>query len=291
MTALVFPGQASQFVGMGKDFEGSVAAQQLLGQANEIVGFDIAKVMAEGSSEDLKQTKVTQPAVFLHSVIKFLTHVEPIIPKAVAGHSLGEFSALVANGALTFSDGLQLVRARAFAMQHACDAQPGIMAAIVGLEDSIVEQICSQVNGVVVAANYNCPGQIVISGAHEPVAKACDLLTQAGARRAIPLAVGGAFHSPLMKPAQTELSEAIESTSFHQPLCPIFQNVDGKAHSEPDEIKLNLIKQLTSPVRWSDTIQHMVKWGVTDFREVGGSGKVLQGMIKRISRESATATL
>ncbi len=291
MIALVFPGQASQYVGMGMDFAESEDARILLKEANDILGFDIAAIMSEGTTDDLKQTRVTQPAVFLHSVIRFLVCREPIAMQAVAGHSLGEFSALVANGVLTFTDGLHLVKSRASAMQTACDAVSGTMAAIVGLEDRIVEEICATVNGIVVAANYNCPGQLVISGDHSSVARACKLITEAGARRAIVLPVGGAFHSPLMQPAQTELAEAIERTNFQEPNCPIFQNVDGMPHTVPSDIKDNLIKQLTSPVRWTETVERMIEHGITEFLEVGGSGKVLQGMIKRISRESTTSSL
>ena len=279
-------------MGMGKSFQDSEPAVRLLQEANDLLGFDIGRIMAEGSEEELKQTSVTQPAVFLHSVIKLLTMEGDIADlRAVAGHSLGEFSALVANNVLSFSDGLLLVKARSEAMQKACDAVPGTMAAIVGLEDHKVEEICASIDGVVVAANYNCPGQLVISGEHEAVQVACAALTEAGARRAIPLAVGGAFHSPLMKPAKTDLALAIEKVSFHEPKFPIYQNVTGRPSSKAEEIRTNLIEQLISPVRWSSSIEEMLKDGITEFIEVGGSGKVLQGMIRRISRETVTSTL
>ncbi|MCB0687320.1 MAG: ACP S-malonyltransferase [Saprospiraceae bacterium] len=289
--AYIFPGQASQFVGMGKDlYESSEMARKRFSQANEILGFDIATTMFEGTAEDLKQTRVTQPAVFLHSVIK--AEMEGgSLPSAVAGHSLGEFSALVCNKTLNFEDGLNLVRIRAEAMQKACEAIPGTMAAIVGLDDDIVEQICDQVDGVVIAANYNCPGQLVISGEQEAVKNACEKLTDAGARRAIELAVGGAFHSPLMEPASKELAQAVTSTTFSNPACPIYQNVNGQPQTDADQIKELLIKQLTSPVRWTTTIQEMVRNGINEFVEVGGTGKVLQAMVKRIHSESITRAL
>ncbi len=291
MKAFVFPGQAAQFVGMGKDFESSPQASLLLKEANYLMGFDIGKIMSEGSEEDLKQTNVTQPAVFLHSIIKLKTSSANKSFQAVAGHSLGEFTALVANGVLSFADGLKLVKARAQAMQKACEAVPGTMAAIVGLEDAKVEEICESTDGIVVAANYNCPGQLVISGEHRAVKAACARLSEAGARRAILLPVGGAFHSPLMQPAQEELAAAIESVSFQQTKVPIYQNVSGLSYQDPQEIRKNLVKQLTSPVRWTDTIERMIADGAEEFVEVGGTGKVLLGMIKRISRETNSSTL
>ena len=291
MIAFVFPGQASQFVGMGKDLMEDGHRSGLFSQANDILGFDIRRIMCEGSEEDLVQTSVTQPAVFLHSVMKYLSYQGDLRPTAVAGHSLGEFSALVANGCLTFEDGLQLVRARAEAMQRACDSRSGTMAAIVGIADEVVEQVCSETEGIVVPANFNCPGQLVISGAHAAVTAACEALTKLGARRAILLPVGGAFHSPLMQPAQTELAAAIEKTAFSQPICPIYQNVNGLAQQDPVQIRTNLVQQLTSPVRWTTTIQNLISGGTNTFVEVGGTGKVLQGMIKRIDRESVTSAL
>ncbi|MDH3648145.1 MAG: ACP S-malonyltransferase [Saprospiraceae bacterium] len=291
MIAYVFPGQASQFVGMGQDlFTSSDLARMRYRQADEILGFEISKIMFEGSEEELRQTSVTQPAVFLHSVICAEVKVQDS-PGAVAGHSLGEFSALVVNGVLSFEDGLKLVKARADSMQKACDLQPSTMAAIVGLDDDIVERICSDVEGIVVPANYNCPGQLVISGDIQSVDEACKGLIDAGARRAITLSVGGAFHSPYMQPAQDELKKAIDQIEFQDPSCPIYQNVDAKAHIEPNIIRDNLVKQLTSPVRWKATIEQMISDGVESFIEIGGTGKVLQGMIKRISRETNTATL
>ncbi len=291
MMAYVFPGQASQFPGMGKDlFESSSEAQKLFQQADDILGFSISDVMFNGTEEDLKKTEVTQPAVFLHSVITALIKSDTQ-PDAVAGHSLGEFSALVANGTLSFEDGLSLVKARADAMQKACDANPSTMAAIVGLDDKVVEEVCRGIDKVVVPANYNCPGQLVISGEIEAVELACEKLSKVGARRAIKLAVGGAFHSPLMQPAQDDLSTAIEATKFNAPRCPIYQNVDGLPQTDPSLIQQNLVKQLTSPVRWSETIQNMITDGVEAFVEIGGTGKVLQGMIKRISRETQTMNL
>lgn len=290
-TAFIFPGQASQFVGMGKDlFESSPIAKNRFNQANEILGFDIADVMFNGIAEDLKETRVTQPAVFLHSVIKAEV-AGAQTPDAVAGHSLGEFSALVCNQVLTFEKGLELVRIRAEAMQEACEAIPGTMAAIVGLDDQIVEDVCDEVGGVVIAANYNCPGQLVISGQMDAVKEACQRLSEAGARRAIELAVGGAFHSPLMEPAAKRLAEAVISTPFGQPACPIYQNVDGLSQVDPNRIKEQLIKQLTSPVRWTTTIQKMAGDGITDFVEVGGTGKVLQAMVKRIFADANTRAL
>ena len=291
MKAFVFPGQASQFVGMGERFKDQPAAGKLLQEAEEILGFDIFEVMCSGTAEELQQTKVTQPAVFLHSVISYLISDEELQPDYVAGHSLGEFSALVASQALSFSDGLRLVAARAMAMQHACEAKPGTMAAIVGLEDKTVEEACDLVAGIVVAANYNCPGQLVISGEIHAVQEATTRLQEAGARRAIMLPVGGAFHSPLMQPAQEELSDAIAQTTFNSPICPIIQNVDALAQQDPEIIKENLISQLTSPVRWTQSVEQMLRLGVDEFVEVGGSGKVLLGMIRRITRESTMSAL
>lgn len=281
--AYVFPGQGSQFTGMGKDlYENSERAKALFDKANEILGFSITDIMFEGSAEELKQTKVTQPAVFLHSVI--LAEVLGVEPQAVAGHSLGEFSALVVAGALSFEDGLRLVAKRAMAMQKCCEAQPGAMAAILALEDEVVEQICDQTEGVVVAANYNCPGQLVISGASESVDAACEKLKAAGARRALRLPVGGAFHSPLMEAAREELEQAIAEVEFHTPKCPIYQNVDAKPQSDPEQIKQNLIAQLTAPVRWTQIMREMVADGVDSFVELG-PGTVLQGMIKKLSAQ------
>lgn len=281
--AYVFPGQGSQFTGMGKDlYENSERAKALFDKANEILGFSITDIMFEGSAEELKQTKVTQPAVFLHSVI--LAEVLGVEPQAVAGHSLGEFSALVVAGALSFEDGLRLVAKRAMAMQKCCEAQPGAMAAILALEDEVVEQICDQTEGVVVAANYNCPGQLVISGASESVDAACEKLKAAGARRALRLPVGGAFHSPLMEAAREELEQAIAEVEFHTPKCPIYQNVDAKPQSDPEQIKQNLIAQLTAPVRWTQIMREMVADGVDSFVELG-PGVVLQGMIKKLGAQ------
>lgn len=285
--AYVFPGQGAQFSGMGKElYESNSLAKEYFEQANEILGFRITDVMFEGTAEDLKQTKVTQPAVFLHSVIRFLSG-DPIHPDMVAGHSLGEFSALVANKVLSFEDGLKLVSQRAAAMQRACEINPSTMAAIIGLEDEKVEEICNGVNGdvVVVPANYNCPGQLVISGSIEGVNKACELLKEAGARRALVLPVGGAFHSPLMEPAKEELQAAIESTHFNNPSCPVYQNVDANPYIDPGMIQRNLINQLTSPVRWTQTVQHMLNNGAMKFTEVG-PGNVLQGLVRKISRDA-----
>ncbi|MCL4109176.1 UNVERIFIED_CONTAM: hypothetical protein GTU68_028357 [Idotea baltica] len=276
---------------MGKDlFDEYDIAKKRFKEAAEILGFDIAKVMFEGSPEDLQQTNVTQPAVFLHSVISAEVS-EGIVPDAVAGHSLGEFSALVCNGTLSFELGLDLVRVRAEAMQKACELVAGTMAAIVGLEDDIVEGICIETPGVVIAANYNCPGQLVISGAVEAVHEACDKLKKAGARRALVLPVGGAFHSPLMEPAGEELAQAVSQTIFNVPSCPIYQNVNGMPQSNPETIKSQLISQLTSPVRWTTSVQKMVEDGISEFVEVGGTGKVLQSMVKRIYKEAVTSTL
>ena len=287
MKAFVFPGQGAQFVGMGKDlYENSALAKDLFEKANDILGYRITDIMFAGTDEDLRQTKVTQPAVFLHSVISALCMGDAFQPDMVAGHSLGEFSALVAAGALNFEDGLKLVYARAMAMQKACEAQPSTMAAIVGLDDATVEQVCAEVNGeghVVVPANYNNPGQLVISGNVEAVNAACEKLKAAGAKRALVLAVGGAFHSPLMQPAKDELQAAIEATDFHSPKCPVYQNVDAQAHTNPDEIKANLIAQLTASVRWTQEVQNMIAAGATDFTECG-PGKALQGMIAKIAK-------
>ena len=292
MKAFIFPGQASQFEGMGKDlYEGSSEAKLLFEQANDLLGFKISDVMFNGSAEDLKATKVTQPAVFLHSFIKLKTTANVGTPQAVAGHSLGEFTALVAAGALSFEDALKLVSIRAMEMQKACELESSTMAAIVGLEDAVVEQACQEIDEIVVAANYNCPGQLVISGSDIGIDLAVEKLTELGAKRAIKLQVGGAFHSPLMKPAEEGLQKAIEETSFKNALCPIYQNVDAQASTDAEQIKAKLVKQLTSPVRWTQTIQNMQADGLTEFVEVGGTGKVLRGMIKRISRNIETSTM
>lgn len=277
----VFPGQGAQFSGMGKElYEQNAEAKAMFERANEILGFRITDVMFEGSAEELKQTKVTQPAVFLHSVI--LAKVLGVEPAAVAGHSLGEFSALVVSGALSFEEGLQLVSKRAMAMQKACEQVQGTMAAVINLPDATIEEVCESVEGVVVAANYNCPGQLVISGAVDAVNEACAKLKEAGARRALVLPVGGAFHSPLMEPARRELAEAIEAAHFNEPICPIYQNVDAKPHTLPEEIKANLIAQLTAPVRWTQIVENMVADGLLQFEEIG-PGTVLQGLIRKIS--------
>lgn len=284
MKAYIFPGQGAQFSGMGLDlFEKSPLAQQLFEQANKILGFSITDIMFEGTAEELKQTKVTQPAIFLHSVILAKTLGSDFKPEMVAGHSLGEFSALVANGVLSYEDGLSLVSKRALAMQKACEIQESTMAAVLGLDDTVVEEVCNSIEGVVVAANYNCPGQLVISGEINAIDRACELLTEKGARRALKLPVGGAFHSPLMEPAREELASAIENTMFNNPICPIYQNVVAKAVTNPVEIKENLIAQLTAPVRWTQTIQQMIADGGTEFIEVG-PGKVLQGLMRKIDR-------
>ena len=284
MKAYIFPGQGAQFSGMGLDlYENSPLAQQLFEQANEILGFPITDIMFEGTAEELKQTKVTQPAIFLHSVILAKTLGDDFKPEMVAGHSLGELSALVANGVLTFEDGLRLVSKRAMAMQKACEAQESTMAAVLGLEDNVVEEICAEIDGIVVAANYNCPGQLVISGEIEAIDKACKVLKEKGAKRALKLPVGGAFHSPLMEPAREELAAAINNTVFSEPTCPVYQNVVAKAVTNPDEIKENLIAQLTAPVRWTQCVQAMIADGGTEFIEVG-PGKVLQGLMRKIDR-------
>ena len=286
MKAYVFPGQGAQFVGMGKDlYETNERARDLFEKANEILGVRITDLMFNGTDEDLRRTDITQPAVFLHSVILALT-ADDFVPDMTAGHSLGEFSALVAAGALDFEDGLRLVSARAHAMQKACELKPSTMAAIIALPDEKVEEVLKGIDGVVVCANYNCPGQIVISGEIEAIDKACELLTAAGARRALKLKVGGAFHSPLMEPARAELAEAIERTNFHAPKCPVYQNVDAKPHTNPEEIKANLIAQLTAPVRWTASVQQMIADGATTFCELG-PGKVLQGLVSKIDRNVA----
>lgn len=286
--AFIFPGQGAQFSGMGKKiYDENSLAKEYFEQANEILGFRITDIMFNGSDEDLKQTKVTQPAVFLHSVIQFLTTPE-LKPDMVAGHSLGEFSALVANKTLSFEDGLRMVAQRAMAMQRACEINPSTMAAVLGLDDATVEKVCSEITDeVVVAANYNCPGQLVISGSIEGIRVACEQMKAAGAKRALVLQVGGAFHSPLMEPARQELQSAIESTLFSNPVCPVYQNVDALAYSNPDAIKQNLIKQLTAPVRWTQTVKQMAADGATQFTEVG-PGNVLQGLVKKI--ESGVTT-
>ncbi len=288
MKAYVFPGQGAQFVGMGKDlYENSDIAKQLFEEANEILGFNITELMFNGTDEDLKQTKVTQPAVFLHSVILAKTLGEDFKPEMVAGHSLGEFSALVASGAMNFKDGLTLVSKRANAMQKACELEPSTMAAIIGLDNEVVEKVCSEIDEVVVPANYNTIGQLVISGSLKGIDLAIEKLNEAGAKRALKLPVGGAFHSPLMEPARQELAEAIENTNFQTPVCPIYQNVTAQASNNPDEIKQNLIAQLTAPVKWTQTVQNMIADGVTSFTEVG-PGKALQGMIKKVDRKMPT---
>lgn len=288
MNAYVFPGQGAQFSGMGLDlFEASAKAKDLFNHANEVLGFDITKIMFEGTAEELKETKVTQPAIFLHSTILAEVMGDAFQPDMVAGHSLGEISALVANRTIAFSDGLQLVYKRALAMQKACELTPSTMAAVLGLEDEVVERICSETAGIVVAANYNCPGQLVISGEIDAVNRACESLTAAGARRALILPVGGAFHSPLMEPAREELAAAIESTQFTEPACPIYQNVSTTAVTDPVEIQKNLIAQLTAPVRWTQSMENMIADGATKFIEVG-PGNVLQGLVKKIDRSFAT---
>lgn len=290
MKAYIFPGQGAQFSGMGLDlFENSAEAQELFKKANAILGFSITDIMFEGSAEDLKQTKVTQPAVFLHSVILSKVLGEAFKPDMVAGHSLGEFSALVANNTLSFEDGLKLVYKRAMAMQQACELEPSTMAAVLGLEDEVVEAVCAETEGTVVAANYNCPGQLVISGDVKAVETACETLKERGAKRAMLLPVGGAFHSPLMEPARKELAAAIENTTFNTPTCPIYQNVSTFAVTDPEEIKKNLVFQLTAPVKWTQSVKNMMKDGATSFTEVG-PGKVLQGLVKKIDRKMETAS-
>ncbi len=286
MKAYIFPGQGAQFPGMGKDlYETSAVAKDLFEKANEILGFRITDIMFEGSAEELKETKVTQPAVFLHSVI--LAKVLDVKPEMVAGHSLGEFSALVVNGALSFEDGLKLVSKRALAMQKACEIIPSTMAAVLNLEDKIVEDICASIDGVVVAANYNCPGQLVISGEYKAVELACEKMKEAGAKRALILPVGGAFHSPMMEPASSALAAAIEATTFSNPTCPVYQNVTAKAVSNPSEIKNNLISQLTGAVKWTQSVNQMIADGATSFTEVG-PGKVLVGLVNKIDKEVET---
>lgn len=288
--AFVFPGQGAQFSGMGKQmYETSEAAKALFEQANDILGFRISDIMFAGTDEELRQTKVTQPAVFLHAYVAFKMQATEQ-PAMVAGHSLGEFTALVANGCLSFEDGLRLVKARAFAMQHACEAEPGTMAAILGLEDSKVEEICAGIDEVVVAANYNCPGQLVISGSTKGIEIACEQMKAAGAKRALPLPVGGAFHSPLMRHAEAELIAAIEAAQFNEPSCPVYQNVVAKAVTNPAEIKANLIAQLTGPVKWTQCVQAMVADGASQFTECG-PGKVLQGLVQKINKEVAVSGL
>jgi [acyl-carrier-protein] S-malonyltransferase len=289
MKAYIFPGQGAQFTGMGKDlYETSSQAKELFEKANDILGFRITDIMFDSTADELKQTKVTQPAVFLHSVILAKTMGDNFKPEMVAGHSLGEFSALVAAGALTFEDGLKLVSQRALAMQKACEITPSTMAAVLGLKDNIVEEICESIDGIVVAANYNCPGQLVISGETSAVESACEALKAAGAKRALMLPVGGAFHSPMMEPAREELAEAIEATTFATPVCPVYQNVPATAVTNPEEIKANLIIQLTAPVKWTQSVQNMIADGATLFTEVG-PGNVLQGLVKKINKEVETA--
>ncbi|MEM8507786.1 MAG: ACP S-malonyltransferase [Bacteroidota bacterium] len=290
MKAYIFPGQGAQFVGMGLDlYEKYPQAQELFEDANEILGFSITDIMFEGAAEDLKQTKVTQPAIFLHAVVMGKVMGDSIQPDMVAGHSLGEFSALVANDTLEFADGLKLVSKRAMAMQKACELQPSTMAAVLGLEDALVEKICAEVDGIVVPANYNCPGQLVISGEVAAVHLACEKLKEAGARRALVLPVGGAFHSPLMEPAREELAAAIEQTAFKRPNCPVYQNVPTTAVTDPEQIKVNLIAQLTAPVKWTQSVQNMIADGAADFVEVG-PGKVLQGLVKKIDSQVVTSS-
>lgn len=284
--AYVFPGQGAQFVGMGKDlYEQSPMAKELFEKANDILGFRITDLMFEGTEEDLRQTKVTQPAIFLHSVILAKTLGDGFKPNMTAGHSLGEFSALVTAGALSFEDGLKLVSQRAQAMQKACEMEPSTMAAIVGLDDQVVEEACKNIDAVVVPANYNCPGQLVISGSFEGIDQACEKLTELGAKRALKLSVGGAFHSPLMEPARAELAAAIENTAINTPVCPVYQNVSGRPFTDPAEIKENLIAQLTAPVKWTQTVQNMLADGANHFTEIG-PGKVLTGLIKKINRQA-----
>ena len=289
MKAFVFPGQGAQFVGLGKDlYDNNATAKELFERANDILGFRITDLMFAGTEEDLRQTKVTQPAIFLHSVILAKTMGEEFRPDMTAGHSLGEFSALVAAGALTFDDGLRLVATRAFAMQKACEARPSTMAAILGLTNEQVEEICASVDAIVAPANYNCPGQVVVSGVEEGIDAACEKALAAGARRALKLKVGGAFHSPLMQPAHDELAAAIEKAQFSAPVCPVYQNVDAAPHTDPAEIKKNLIAQLTAPVLWTQIVQRMIADGATEFTELG-PGAVLQGLIKKINRDAVVS--
>ncbi len=289
MKAYVFPGQGAQFVGMGKDlYENSELGKELFDKANEILGFNITELMFNGTDEDLRQTKVTQPAIFLHSVILAKTLGDDFKPEMVAGHSLGEFSALVANGALSFEDGLKLVSQRATAMQKACEIEPSTMAAIIGLDDETVVRICSEIEEIVVPANFNCPGQLVISGSMKGIEVACEKLKEAGAKRALPLKVGGAFHSPLMEPARVELEEAIKNTKFSTPTCAVYQNVNAKPVTDPEEIKKNLVAQLTAPVRFTQTMLNMIADGASSFTEVG-PGKVIQGLVKKVDRKMETA--
>ena len=290
MKAAVFPGQGAQFVGMGKElYEQSALAKSYFEKANDILGFRITDVMFEGDAEALKRTEVTQPAIFIHSVVEALLEGDSFNPSMVAGHSLGEFSALVAAGVLTFEDGLKLVAQRAQAMQEACGLQRGTMAAVLGLEDAVVEEVCDSIEGVVVAANYNCPGQLVISGAYEAVEHACEKMKEAGAKRALILPVGGAFHSPLMAPAKEALASAIEATTFSSPKCPIYQNVSATAVTDSELLKAQLIAQLTAPVKWTQSVQQMIEDGATSFTEYG-PGKVLQGLIKKIDRSAEVAS-
>ncbi len=289
MKAYVFPGQGAQFVGMGKDlYDNNPEAKELFEKANEILGFRITDMMFEGTEDDLKQTKVTQPAIFLHSVLLAKSLGDEFKPDMVAGHSLGEFSALVAAGALSFEEGLKLVSKRAHAMQKACELRPSTMAAVLALPDDRVEALCAEIDDIVAPANYNCPGQVVISGTMEGIDAACEKMLAAGAKRAMKLKVGGAFHSPLMQPAQEELAEAIAEAEFSTPVCPVYQNVDGKPHTDPEEIKANLIKQLTAPVRWTYDVEAMIADGADEFIELG-PGAVLQGLVKKINRGVATS--
>jgi len=289
MKAYVFPGQGAQFVGMGKDlYENSELGKELFDKANEILGFNITELMFNGTDEDLRQTKVTQPAIFLHSVILAKTLGDDFKPEMVAGHSLGEFSALVANGTLSFEDGLKLVSQRAMAMQKACEIEPSTMAAIIGLDDETVVKVCAEIEEIVVPANFNCPGQLVISGSMKGIEIACEKLKEAGAKRALPLKVGGAFHSPLMEPARVELEEAIKNTHFSTPTCPVYQNVNAKPVMDPEEIKENLVAQLTAPVRFTQIMENMIADGASSFTEVG-PGKVIQGLVKKVDRKMVTA--
>lgn len=292
MKAYVFPGQGAQFTGMGKDlYDEHPLAKEMFEQANDLLGFRLSDVMFTGTEEELKETKITQPAIFLHSVIKVALAGDDFAPEGVAGHSLGEFSALVAAGAMDFADGLRLVHARALAMQEACELQESTMAAVIGLEDAVVENVCAGISEVVVPANYNTPGQLVISGSIAGVEAASEQLTVAGAKKVVPLVVGGAFHSPLMQPAQDKLAAAIEATNFKAPRCPIYQNVDAQAHTDPAVIQENLVKQLTAPVRWTQTVQQMAQDGYVEFVEAGGKGSVLRGLIRRIDRKLDSSSL